>query len=214
MPWSDVTMSAMTLTSRCCISLTFIWDKVHPLEQNFNDEGCMALPLSCQANVAFWQKLLPQVQFSLRTPREHGSSLFPIFRATNRTGEKKNVAKCCQKVYHLTLLLKQLMLLQLCIHQAGYGQCPRIYRGFPHVLGSYFHSTVLHAHSSNPWEPLILASVQKHFCLLLFLGFFFNNYYWLSNYLKWDNRMSQRLVESSKQTVCKFTWSCWTAYWI
>lgn len=47
--------------------------------------GCVSLPQLCQANMAFWQNLLPLVLRSPRTSREHGPSLFPIFWATNRT---------------------------------------------------------------------------------------------------------------------------------
>lgn len=59
-------------------------------EQNLSDIGFMSLLLSCQTDMAFWQNLLPQVLHSLRTSREHGISLFPIFWATNRNTTKKS----------------------------------------------------------------------------------------------------------------------------
>lgn len=40
---------------------------------------------------------------------------------------------------------------------------PEFTGAFPAGLDGYFHSTVLHPHTSYPWEPLSLASAQKHF---------------------------------------------------
>lgn len=148
---------------------------------------------------------------SLRNPREHGTSLFPIFNAPNRTSKKKKkVVYFCQNVHHSTLRLKGLLTTpsvnpsnRICRH------CPRILQGLSPGLSCYFHFALLYPlqqvpHFSFCPEALCLLSVRVFLQIIS----------WPSRNLKWDNLMSQRPEEPSLQTVWKFTWSRWTTRWI
>lgn len=60
-------------------------------------------------------------------------------------------------------------LLQLYVHQAGLQSLSQNLEGHSPRSGRLFPSTVLHPHTSSPWEPHILASAQRHFVWLFFL---------------------------------------------
>lgn len=148
---------------------------------------------------------------SLRNPREHGTSLFPIFNASNRTSKKK---KSCIFFAKTSIIQryywKDCSLLHLWIHQTGSAvTVPEYYRGFPPSLSCYFHFALLYPYSS---ESHILASVQKHcvyFQCVYFLKEFPGRRVILSEIIWWAND-----PKSQVQTVWKFTWSRWTTHWI
>lgn len=90
-----------------------------PLKQDLDGIGLWYRFRRCCANkMALWQNLLPQVLCSLRSPREHGTSLFPIFNAPNRTS-KKMLYIVAKKSIIQRYYWKDCSLLHLCIHQTG-----------------------------------------------------------------------------------------------
>lgn len=174
--------------------------------------------------MVLWQNLLPQVLCSLKNPREHGTSSFPIFNAPNRTckKKKKNVC-CCQKVHHSTPLLNGLLAAPS-VHPSdgSCGHCPRIYRGFPRRLSCYFHFPLLYPYSS---ESHILASVQKHcvyFPCVFFLKLFLGCRVIWSEIIRWakDSKSQvNRQCESSHGAAGRTRWivkadSCRSDLWV
>lgn len=146
-------------------------NKVSPFEQNSHGIGCMLWPPSCQADLAFWQNLLPQVLRSPRTSREHGTSLFPIFRAANRS-QKKISCWVLPKSPSLDVTsATTTATTAVCPSDWPAVTVPEFTGAFPAVWAVIFIPLFLHPHTNNPWEPLILAPVQKHF-VLLFIFYF------------------------------------------
>lgn len=203
-----LSMWAMALMSNCCLPLTALWDKVSALEQCSHGAGCMSSPQSCQADVAFWQNLLPQV---LRSPRTFPRTWTQL--VSHLLGHKQNqtkyVADCCQKAHHLTSLLQQLPLLQLCIHQAGLRSLSQNLQGLSPQSGWLFPFYRSLPPLQRPLGAPHFGINPEAFCLV----FFFSHYRPSFN-LKRDNWMRPRLLEPSKQTVWKFTVRRWTSYWI
>lgn len=164
----------------------------------------MSLLLSCQTDMAFWQNFLPQVLHSLRTSREHGISLFPIFRATNRNISKKSCKErpkspsltlhYCNNCHHYSCVsIRRAQYLRGLSPQSG--QLFSLQRSPPphyQPLGALFwHRTKTILFAPPPPPPL-----KK------------KNHYWAWTHLKREPSTERQ------QTVWKFTWSHWTACWI
>lgn len=90
---------------------------------------------------------------------------------------------------------------------------PEFTGAFPAVWTAIFISLFSTPTPETPGSPSFWYR-SRNILFSIFLFLFFFNHYWPSNNPKWDNRMSQRPLEPSGQTVWKFTWSHWTAYWI
>lgn len=73
------------------------------------------------------------------------------------------VAQRCQRTHHFTSPLQQRPLLQLRVHQTGPRSRCQNFQGLSPRSGQLFPSDVLRPHTSGPWEPVILASTQRHF---------------------------------------------------
>lgn len=204
-------MWAMTLMSKCFLPLTTVEYRVSPLEPNEHGVGYMSLPQSCQADMAFWQNLFPQVLCSPRTSRENGSSLFPIFWATNRT---KQI--CCGVLPKGPSLnvIPTTTVATTAVRPSGRPAVtvPELTGAFPAVWTAISIPLSSTPTPATPGSPTFWHRPRSN--LFSFFFFFFFNHSWLSHNLKWDNWMSPRLLEPSKQTVWKFTWSRWTSYWI
>lgn len=176
----------MTAGSKCWISLSFFFFQRKVSEQNLSDIGFMSLLLSCQTDMAFWQNLLPQVLHSLRTSREHGISLFPIFWATNRNTTKKKLWRAAKKPIVNVTLLQQLPLLQLCVHQAG----PEFRGAFPAVWTAIFIAMF-----STPTLPTHGSPLFWHWTKTVLFGCCFL-FFFLNHYQTWTNLKREAFTES------------------
>lgn len=147
-------------------------------------EGCC-----CHVNeTALWQHVLPQVLCSLRNPREHGTSLFPIFNAPNRTDKK-----CWILLPKSPSLSRTSERAAGCVHASirrVCGHCPRSWGAFPVVWAAIFislFSTLLQQPpkiGSCP-EALCLLSVCVWECVCMFLNIISGHHIILSEIIGW-----------------------------